>query len=359
MKKLFVLAIAILILAGLARAGTLTLVKPNGGETWAPGSDRLILWTAAGISGNIKLVLYRNGARLGRIAAGLSANAGSYPWIAGQYEGGTAPEGAGYTIRVQTVDDSLNDSSDAPFTIGTTSTSGGTGQTVTKLSDRKVQALKPEVKPGLSGATTQPVLALKILRIERIEPAVLLNIVGPSASAFGQGFKASPPERTYLVAEKVSYSQQFKLNVTSWSDGRIDFSRNQWMTPDDYLVYLGYEQPGGYDAISNKVPLRIEASEYSYINFVQPGSIITGEAEHQIEIHGLGFNKPHDSRGATVWFNGIPRPVTIASWSDGLVHGRFSTLLIPGGTKCEIVVHHIKDGVIRYSNRATFYVNPR
>jgi len=355
MKKFLVLAIAILILAGLARAGTLTLVKPNGGETWAPGSDRLVLWTAAGISGNVKLILYRNGARLGRIAAGLSANAGSYAWITGQYEGGTAPEGDGYTIRVQTVDDSLTDSSDAPFSIRTTATPDGTGQTVIKLSDRKVQA----VKPALSGATTQPVLALKILRIERIDPAVLLNTLGSSGSAFGQGFNASQPVRTYLVAEKASYSQQFRLNVTAWSDGRIDFSRNQLMTPDDYLVYLGYEQPGGYDAISNKVFLRIEASEYSYINFVQPGSIITGEAEHQIEIHGSGFNKPHDSRGATVWFNGIPRPVTIASWSDGLVHGHFSTLLIPGGTKCEIVVHHIKDGVIRYSNRATFYVNPR
>ena len=51
MKKFLVLAIAILVLAGSVRAGTLTLVKPNGGETWAPGSDRLILWTAVGISG--------------------------------------------------------------------------------------------------------------------------------------------------------------------------------------------------------------------------------------------------------------------------------------------------------------------
>ncbi len=358
MKKLFVLAIAILVLAGLARAGTLTLVKPNGGETWAPGSDRLVLWTATGISGNIKLILYRNGARLGRIAAGLSANAGSCAWITGQYEGGMAPEGDGYTIRVQTVDDSLTDSSDAPFSIRTTATPAGTGQTVTKLSDRKVQALKPEVRPELSKATSLP-LALKILRIERIDPAVLPNTVGPSASAFGQGFKASQPERTYLVAETVSYSQQFKLDVLAWSDGRIDFRRNQWMTPGDYLVYVGYERPGGYDAISNKVPLRIEASEYSYINFVQPGSIITGEAEHPIEIHGLGFNKPHDSRGATVWFNGIPRPVNVDSWNDGLVSGHFSTLLIPGSTKCEIVVHHIKNGVTHYSNRQIFYVNPR
>ena len=354
MKKLFVLAIAILVLAGLARAGTLKLVKPNGGETWAPGSERLVLWTADGISGNVKLILYRNGARLGRIAAGLSATAGSYAWITGQYEGGLAPEGNGYTIRVQTVDDSLNDASDAPFTIGTPATPGGTGQTVTKLSDRNVQLGKPE----LSKTNTVP-LALKIPRIERIEPAVLLNTVGSSASAFGQGFNASQPVRTHLVAEKVSYSQQFKLNVSAWSDGRIDFSRNQMMTPGDYLVYLGLEQPGGYDSISNKVSLRIEASEYSYINFVQPGSIVTGEAEHQIEIHGFGFNKPHDSRGATVWFNGIPRPVTVVSWSDGLVHGHFSTLLIPAGTKCEIVVHHIKDGVTHYSNRATFYVNPR
>ena len=127
----------------------------------------------------------------------MSAGAGSYAWIAGQYEGGTAPEGDGYTIRVQTVDDSLTDSSDAPFAIGTTATPGGTGQTVTKLSDRKVQLAKAE----LAKATIQQPMALKILHVERIEPAVLLNTVGLSGSAFGQGFNASQPVRTNLVAE--------------------------------------------------------------------------------------------------------------------------------------------------------------
>ncbi len=355
MKKFFALAVTIMVVAGLAQAATLKLVKPNGGETWAPGSDQQVLWTADGITGNVKLILYRNGSRLGRIAGGLSAGAGTYTWTTGQYEGGTAPEGAGYTIRVQTVDDSLNDGSDAPFTIGTAGTGSGMAQPKPRPGPNDLHLAKPD----LSKVTTQPQLAVKIPRINRIDPAFLLNTFGPSASAFGQGFGATQPERTYLVAETVVYSRQFKLNVSAWTDGQITFSRDQWMTPGDYKVYVAYEQPGPYRPLSNQIPFRIEASEYSYINFVQPGSIITGESQHPIEIHGFGFNKPHDSRGATVWFNGIPRPVTVVFWSDGLIRGSFSTLLIPPVTRCEIVVHHIKDGVRYYSNREIFFVNPR
>jgi hypothetical protein len=356
MKKILSLAIAIMILSGLAQAASLKLVKPNGGEKWAPGSNQQVLWTSDGVTAKVKLILYRNGSKLGRIVSGLNAGAGSYGWTAGNHEGGIAPAGDGYTIRVQTLDDAVKDESDASFSIAEAGTSsGGSTQVVTRQSDREVHLAKPE----LSLPNYQQAAVAKILRIDRIEPAVLLNTFGSSASVIGQGFSATQPARTYLVAETVAYSRQFKLNVSAWSDGRIDFSRNQLMSPDDYLVFVGYEQPRIYDPISNKLPLRIEASEYSYINSIQPGSIITGEAQHEIEIGGFGFAKPHDSRGATVWFNGIPRPISVVSWSDTLIRGHFSTLLIPPATRCEIVVHHIKDGVTHYSNREIFYVNPR
>ena len=352
MKKFFTLAVAIMVLAGLAQAGTLKLVKPNGGETWAPGSERLILWTADGITGNVKLILYRNGSRLGRIAAGLSAGAGSYAWTTGNYEGGTAPEGNGYTIRVQTVDDSLNDVSDAPFTIGTAGTGSGMVQPKPRPGPNDLHLAKPD----LSKVATQVPLAVMIPRIDRIDPSFLSNAGWAQACAYGQAFGATRGQYIYLWAE--ANSVRYKLNATSWQDAKICFSRDPMMKPGDYLVYIADERPQ-FASITNKVPFRIEASEYSYVNFVQPGSIITGESQHLIEIHGFGFNKPNESRGATVWFNGIPRPVTVESWSDGLIRGRFSTLLIPPATRCEIVVHHILDGVTRYSNREIFYVNPR
>lgn len=355
MKKFFSLAVAILILSGLAQAGTLKMVKPNGGENWESGSSRQIFWTANGIAEKVKLILYRNGSRLGRIAGGLNAAAGAYSWTTGSYEGGVAPDGDGYTIAVQTADDAVSDRSDAPFSIGAAATPGGTGQTVTKLSDRKVQF----VKPDLSKATPQAPLVAKIPRIERIDPSFLSNAGWALACAHGQAFgatRAQLGQYVYLWAE--ANSVRYKLNATDWQDTRICFSRDPLMKPGDYLVYIADERPQ-FSPLTNKVPFRIEASEYSYINFVQPGSIITGEAQHPIEIHGFDFNKPHDSRGATVWFNGIPRPVTVESWSDGLVRGRFSTLLIPPATRCEIVVHHIQAGVTHYSNRETFYVNPR
>lgn len=354
MKKVFCLMIAIVILVGIAQAGTLKLVKPNGGEKWEPGKIQQIRWTADGISPKVKLILYRNGAKLGRIVGGLNAGAGVYDWTVGTFVGGIAANGDGYKVWVQTIDDMVSDESDAPFSIAEAGTSGGGLQVMTQRDLANVHVARPDMSQ-----VTQQTAVARFTRIDRIEPGVLANAFGPSASAIGQGFGATQPARTCLVAETMSYSRQYKLNVSAWSDGKIDFSRNQGMTPGDYQVYIGYEQPRIYEPISNKVPLRIEASEYSYINSISPSSIITGEAQHEIEIGGFGFAKPHDSCGATVWFNGIPRPVTVVSWSDGLIRGRFSTLLIPPATRCEIVVHHIKDGVTYYSNREIFFVNPR
>jgi hypothetical protein len=356
MKKFFCLGLGVIMATGLVLAGTLKLDKPNGGEKWELGKVQQIQWTANGIGQKLRLVLLKNGARVGRIAGGLNASPGSYSWTVGNYEGGVAAKGDGFKVCVMTVDETVQDESDASFSIDEVGTgSGGSTQAVTLLSDREVYLAKPK----LSLPNNQQVSVAKILRIDRIEPGVLTNAYGPSASAIGQGFSANQPVRTCLVAEAVVYHQQFKLNVSAWSDGKITFSRNQWMTPGDYQVYIGYEQPGMYQSISNQVPLRIEPSEYSYISLINPGTGIPGEQEFEVEITGLGFNKPHNSRGATLWFNNIPRPLSVTSWSDTLIRGHVSTLLIPASTECEFVVHHIKDGVTHYSNRMHFFINPR
>ena len=350
MKKFFTLAVAIMVLAGLAQAGTLKLVKPNGGEKWAPGSIQQIQWTADGGMGKLRLILYRNNSRLGRIALGLNATAGAYTWTTGNYQGGVAPTGDGYTICVETADDSLNDSSDAPFTIGAAGSQRDTVQFKPRPGPNDLHLAKPD----LSKKTFQQVPVAKMPHIDRIEPGVLTHgAPGPSASIIGRNFGASPGKFIFLTAEEARSDMPYQLSVLSWSDTLIKFTNNRDMPVGDYRVYIVNNEHKP-KALSNKVSLRIEPSEYSYIYGTDPGSFAPGEGRVNVTVIGIGFNKPYESRRATVWFNGIPRPLSVDSWSDTEIRGHVSTLLIQPGTRGEIVVQHVKGGVTHDSNRASF-----
>jgi hypothetical protein len=94
------------------------LTSPNGGETWARQTRQAITWNST-LTGSLKIFLYRNGARLGLIAANVPAAAGSFAWTVGAYSQGTAAAGSGYSIRIQSqAQPSLFDDSDSRFAIG-------------------------------------------------------------------------------------------------------------------------------------------------------------------------------------------------------------------------------------------------
>jgi len=101
----------------LCAESQLKLTAPNGGENWTIGSSRAITWTPGSTSGTVRLILFRNGAKVGEIANGIDAALGSYSWTAGSYGGGTAVAGGGYVIRLRATDGSQEDYSDAPFSL--------------------------------------------------------------------------------------------------------------------------------------------------------------------------------------------------------------------------------------------------
>ena len=117
MKKVFFFVVCLALVVSSA-AASLTITSPNGGENWPKGSTKLITWTAAGVSGNVKLVLLKAGVKIGDIVASVPASQQSYSWTAGTYEGGAADPASDYKIRVRTIDNAQNDTSDGTFTIG-------------------------------------------------------------------------------------------------------------------------------------------------------------------------------------------------------------------------------------------------
>jgi hypothetical protein len=95
----------------------ITVTSPNGGENWQWGSAQNITWNCAGLSGNIKIALWKDGAVVGTIADSIDPALGSYSWTAGQYVGGTAPAGSGYAIKIKEIGTAVSDISDATFTL--------------------------------------------------------------------------------------------------------------------------------------------------------------------------------------------------------------------------------------------------
>lgn len=116
-RALFVAAGLWILLVGPALGQSIRVVTPNDGSPVTLGAPLDILWTSSGVTQPLRILLFRNGERLGAVASDVPVASGSYRWIAGNYGGGTAPEGEGYSIsiRVQGVD--LEDSSDRTFAL--------------------------------------------------------------------------------------------------------------------------------------------------------------------------------------------------------------------------------------------------
>jgi len=96
----------------------LSVTSPGGGESWPAGSPQTITWNAAGLSGDVKLLLYKNDVRVGTIATQIPATQKSYSWAVGSLVGeANAATNAGYRIRIRTADGRLVDQSDGDFSI--------------------------------------------------------------------------------------------------------------------------------------------------------------------------------------------------------------------------------------------------
>ena len=91
-------------------AATLTVLKPNGGETWKITTNKRIEWISSGVNGNVKIELDRNGGW--ETIKESTANDGMETW---KVEGTTATDAR---IRISSQNTPyVSDMSDGPFVI--------------------------------------------------------------------------------------------------------------------------------------------------------------------------------------------------------------------------------------------------
>jgi hypothetical protein len=105
-----------------ASDGPFSIVKisvktPNGGESWPCCTTQNITWTAKSVSGSLRIVLFKDGVKVGNIVNSISPSAGSYSWSVGSYVGGTAAAGTGYQVQVREIGTDAGDRSDTSFTL--------------------------------------------------------------------------------------------------------------------------------------------------------------------------------------------------------------------------------------------------
>ena len=93
-------------------SSSLTVLTPNGGETWTIGTTPTIQWTSSGVSGNVKIELSRDGGTSWTTLFSSTANDGTENWQV------TSPGTTQARIRISSVTaPSIIDTSNANFTI--------------------------------------------------------------------------------------------------------------------------------------------------------------------------------------------------------------------------------------------------
>ncbi|KPK64379.1 hypothetical protein AMJ83_02905 [candidate division WOR_3 bacterium SM23_42] len=91
----------------------ITVTSPNGGEGWIRGNSYEITWMSSGVSGDVKIELYKGGVFNSTIVSS-TANSGSYSW---NIPAGQLP-GTDYQVKITSISDpAVFDQSDADFTV--------------------------------------------------------------------------------------------------------------------------------------------------------------------------------------------------------------------------------------------------
>jgi hypothetical protein len=98
---------------------SITLITPNGGETWVECETYRLQWRSSGVK-QVNITAAAGGKDLGHLATKVEADAGAYTWtIPKGFVSDFGPSGSdAMRVRVYATDnDAIYDENDAPFTI--------------------------------------------------------------------------------------------------------------------------------------------------------------------------------------------------------------------------------------------------
>jgi hypothetical protein len=264
MQKLSIILAIIIFATVSAYAGTIHVTYPNGGETLCRGKPCTITWTSSGITIPLRIVLVKNGNRVGDIITNLPANTTSYTWPnPGSYIGGKVPAGNDYTIRVR-VDTSTSttesDDSDAFFSIMDACL-------VSRAPTDRPQPLKfPRL--AITGVDLVP-------NAEGFGIIFAYKNVGTGALPKRSEMAVKPDFRVLIDGKEIEKGDLFipetpappGWEIKTHFGGWIKYPANmdyQWNIGNTIMVYINEKKAGGMNSDSKSWPLKPIALKYSF-----------------------------------------------------------------------------------------------
>ena len=184
---------------------TITVISPNGGQSWVRGTTHAIKWTSTGSPGAyVKIELLKSGI-VNKIIASSTANDGSYSWTISS----TQTLGTDYKIRItSTSKPSITDSSNSNFAIvrGTlTVTSPNGGESWKRGTVHTITWSK-------SGSTGSYV------KIELLKSGVVNRVITSSTANDGS--------YSWTILSTQTLGTDYKIRITSTSYSSISDSSN-------------------------------------------------------------------------------------------------------------------------------------
>lgn len=208
-------------------AATLTIISPNGGETYAHGSRVQVQWQADGISGPGAIHLLQHGRKVADIAVPVNLSQGQTSWRVPA----DIQAGSGYTVRIQSRDGKYADISDQTFTIGTDAAG-------TRLPGAKLErGQRPATASSDTETATEP-------QAEQPTPAAQPTPATPALSFI------SPASNTRWCTNQ-SHEYRWHSTLPAGSNVRIDWMQGNtiWRTIVASTPDTGsYVWPGYTDA---------------------------------------------------------------------------------------------------------------
>jgi hypothetical protein len=188
---------------------TVTIVSPNGGESWLQNSRHDITWTSKNIAGNVKIELLK-GISVSNTISSSTANTGTYSW--------TIPPdqtvGMDYKIKVTSASDSsVTDVSDSIFAISAAQKS------ITVTSPNGGESWRRGTSYTIKWASVGSVGSS--VKIELLKGGALSSTITSSTANDGS--------YSWTVPSRQTTGTNYKIRITSTSSSSIlDISNNNF-----------------------------------------------------------------------------------------------------------------------------------
>ncbi|MFA5033868.1 MAG: C1 family peptidase [bacterium] len=228
----------------------ITVVTPNGGENWTQGSVNAIKWSTAGVTGNIKIELYKAGVFKLSIT-GSTGNTGTYNW--------TIPTaqaiGADYKIKITSVSNTaISDQSNNNFSISAPTITVVTPNGGESWTRGTVNAVK-WTTVGLSG----------YVKIDLYKAGVFKNTIINSVSNTGTYNWTIPTAQVVGADYKIKITSSSNTTVSDQSNNNFSIvaaaKANMPKVISEYKLYQSSPNPAkGQVLISYQVPVKTSVS---------------------------------------------------------------------------------------------------